>query len=101
MHCSHKPSWQHNYSGGKRRRRKVTKGTKTGVLHLRGPHTIQAEISPLSEAGNGNLLGITEAYTLFPRPFHHSCIRRSSSRYHEQQILNGKNCKMEFGSTAL
>src|ERR1041385_5926176 len=72
IYCSHKPSCQRSHSGGEGRRRKITKSTKTCVLHLRSPHTIQAEISSLPEDSNGNLLSITEARTLFPGSFHHS-----------------------------
>src|ERR1041385_3553954 len=39
IYCCHKPSCQRSHSGGEGRRRKITKSTKTSVLHLRSPHT--------------------------------------------------------------
>src|ERR1041385_8178364 len=72
VHCCHELSCQRSHSSGERRRRKITESTKTGVLHLRGPHTLQAEIPSLPEDSNGDLLGVSEARALLPTSFHHS-----------------------------
>ena len=68
--------------------------SKTSLLRVHCPHSMQVTIPALSKDNVRGVHGIPEATTLFPRVFNNSSLRSTSQRYYKQPRRDGPDCQM-------
>ena len=96
IYCDNTSSCKRGAHRRTRNRRTQIPPSKTNLLRVHCPHSMQVTVPALSKYCVRGIYGIREATTLLSRVFDNSGLRSNSQRHYKQPRCDGQDCKMGY-----